>query len=571
MDGVSNVQRVISGSYIDAPDGAAVTANTLTVTTGGLTPALNGSYANQSTIDPKIAYKIGSFTVSAGTAEDINLTDFNIDFDATSDTSEPASGDLYNLYLKYGPTSNMVTTSIKGAITETANSWSVNYTVKAGETIYVDVYADIDAAITTGEIIQVSFDANGTAAKSGTTPATSEVAGQTVTIAAGSFSEFNDDHPVAAVAHGNQEITVAKYRFSASNENYTIKEMTTEVASATAAGLVNQVRLYDGSSLLASTVYDEGTNTLATWTGLAIPVSSNATKILTVKYLLNSVGVGAGTSQTDAANQLYSVRILDSNGADTTEADTNAADSSGTASWTANSIVGNSQYIFASVPTVNPVDLTNSTLVNGQATDLYKFTVTSTGGSLAVKQFKLTTAWSDGGTADTLEVESLKLYKNGADITTSVTMVDEDGNTVESTSGLLEADEDLVVTWATEDTVAAGETVTYVVRGTPQSFRATGSDTVGDSVSFYLAQDAATNGSSVYLNDETDIGAGQSEIMELFTSAAANTSDGTAAEFIWSDISAASHASAANSTSTGDWHNGFLVKNLDLAGETWTK
>jgi hypothetical protein len=218
------------------------------------------------------------------------------------------------------------------------------------------------------------------------------------------------------------------------------------------------------------------------------------------------------------------------------------------------------------------VDQSNSTLVNGSPEDLYSFTVkANANGSVAVKQFKLTVTWSDGGTADTLELESLKLYKDGVNISSSVTMVDEDGNDVEGTSGLLEDDSRLVVTWATEDAISAGGSTTYTVRATPQSFRLTGTDTVGDSVSMFLAQDATHNGTSVFLNDETDIAAGQSEIMELFTSAAANTSDGTAAELVWSDKNSSAHASAANASSTGDWANGYLMLNLDLDSETWTK
>ncbi|MBI5370085.1 hypothetical protein HZA85_02780 [Candidatus Uhrbacteria bacterium] len=572
MNNLNNVQRMTSGSYIDAPDGTAVPANTLTIRTAALSVARNGSYANQTTIDPKTAYKIGSFSATAGTTESVNLTDFAVDFDgtdtATSDTSEPAAGDMYNLYVKYGPANNMITTSTKGAISETSNSWSINYELKPGETIYFDVYADIDTAISTGEVIQTAFDVNGTGSKSGSSPSTSKQAGQTVTITAGTFTEFNDDQPVAALVAANQEVVAAKYRFSATNDDYLIKEMTTSVASATASALVNAVRLYDGNILVSSTVYDENSLTRATWTGLSIPVKANVSKILTVKYLLNSAGVGAGTSQTDVANMLYSVKFTDTNGTETTE----------TSGSEFSSVNGNAQYAFASIPTVSAVDLTNSAIVNGQAMDLYKFTVSAhSAGNLAVKQFKLTTTWSDGRSDDTLTVTSLKFYKNGADVTSSVTIVDEDGNDVK-TSGFTEADEDLVVTFSSEDTVSAGETVTYVVRGTPSAFATVApTSTQTDSVSFYLAQDAAacTKGTATdpgcFINDETDQASGQSEIMELFTSAAANTSDGTAAEFIWSDVSAASHASAANASSTGDWHNGFLVKNLDLGAETWSK
>ncbi|MBM5789824.1 hypothetical protein FJZ23_01925 [Candidatus Parcubacteria bacterium] len=578
MTATSNVQRMTSGSYTSSPT-SAVIANTLSVNAGtaALTVARNNAYASQTTVDPKTNYKIGSFTVTAGTAEGVNLTDINVDLD--TDTSA-ATTDLFNLYLKYGPSNNLTTTSTKGSVAETGNSWSINYALKAGETIYVDVYADIDSAISAAETVIAVVDVNGTTMLSSVAPTTAEVSGQTVTIGTGDMSIFNDDHPVSAVIYDNQEVTVAKYRVSASNESFTIKELKTSVGSAAAAGAISEVRLYDGSSMLASTVLDEADDTNATagtagtFTGLNIAVASNASKTLTLKYALAVVGPGGATSQTDLRNELERIKAADSNGVETTRANTVAADDSNApdaVTWADASVIGNNQFVFASIPTLNHVDLTNSTLVNGQATDLYKFSVASSGGSLSVKQFKLTVAWTDGGTADTLEVESLKLYKNGADITSSVTMVDEDGNSVTGTNGLLESDEDLVVTWTTEDTISEGETVTYTVRGTPQGFRLTGADTVGDSVSLFLAQDSATNGTSVFINDETDQAAGQSEIMELFTSAAANVSDGTAAEFIWSDLSVAAHASAANASSTGDWHNGFLVRNLDLTGETWTK
>jgi hypothetical protein len=249
-----------------------------------------------------------------------------------------------------------------------------------------------------------------------------------------------------------------------------------------------------------------------------------------------------------------------------------AYDSSGTLYTTAAGYTtdrdGNALFVFKSIPTVSLVDLTNSTLSNGQATDLYKFTVTAgSNGSIALKQFKLAINWTDGGTADTLEVESLKLYKNGSNIT-ALTMVDEDANTVTSTSGLLEGDGTLVTTFNDEDVIAAGETVTYVVRGTPQGFRTVGADTSGDSISMYLPSDASSNSTSVFLNQATG---GQTEISQLFTSAASAGQSGTAANFIWSDVSAQSHVGSSNASSTGDWHNGYLVLNLDLSAETWSK
>ncbi len=556
MDTTSNVQRMTSGSYIDAPDGSAVTANTLTVAAASLTVAKTGSYANQTITDPKTAYKVGSYTATAGTNEGINLTDIVVEVDGTI----TAASELFNMYVMYGPTADMITGSTKGTVAATSNTWSINYALEAGETIYVNVYVDVDSSADSTDTIITGMDVNGTSMLSGTSPSTSEVAGQTISIADGSFSEFNDDHPVATMTAASQEVTVAKYRFSTANESYTIKELKTSTESATAAGLVSAVNLYDGSTLVGTTIFDEDSGTSGTFTGLTISVPADTSKTLTLKYQLTDVGTGAGTSQTDVKNTLESVKFSDSNGTESTEVN-------GTA-WTTDTIIGKSLYVFKSIPTVSQTDLTNSTLVNGQATDLYKFTVTANAnGSIGLKQFKLTTAWSDGGSTDTLEVESLKLYKNGSDITASVVIQDQDGASIESTSGLLESDSDLVVTWDTEDSISAGETVTYTVRGTPQGFRLTGSDTVGDSVSFYLAEDSATNGTSVYLN----VGDTTTSVIELFTSASGGEAASTEHELLWSDNSASAHSSTVGTASTGDWHNGFLVDNLDLASETWTK
>lgn len=562
----SNVQQMTSGSYLSRPS-SDVAANQLTVAAGGLTVSKNTSYSDQTTVDPKTAYKVGSFTVSASTVEDINLTSFSLDFD--TDTSG-ATTDLYNLYLMYGPTANMVTSTVKGSVAETNNSWNINYPLKKGEVIYVDVYADIDSAISDAETIISRLTVLGTAALSGASQTPSELAGQTITISTGAFTEFNDDHPVAGIAFGNQEITVAKYRMSSTNEAYTIKELTTSVASATAAGLVTEVRLYDGSSLVASTVYDESSNTRATWTGLSLPIAANTSKVLTVKYMLNQVGSSYGASQTNVANTLYSVKFADSNGVETTE-------TSGVAFSAVN---GNAQYIYKAIPTVTQIDLTNSTIVNGQAIDLYKFTVSASGGSVALKQLKFPISFTDVD-ADTLEVDTLKLYKNGQDVSTNSTAVviqSQAGTDIEGATGVGDAtftggsdDTTIVVIWDTnEETIASGETVTYTLRGTPRGFDADGDTGEEDYFTIYLAGDtSAHNGSDVCLADS-----GSGDIWELDAVesgvCAATESGNSAYNFIWSDVSGNGHAGSTE-TGAADWANGYLVKNLDLSGETWSK
>ena len=556
----SNVLRRTSGSYTTYP-AADVAANTLTVAQGSLTVAKNTSYANQSLVAPKTAYKMGSFTIASSTTEIVNITQFDVDW-TTADAAD-ASEDLTNLYIEYGPTASLTTSSIKGTVTDSDNTWSVNYALAASSTIYVNVYSSVPTSSTNGDATADTFRPSLTITAQGAGSAAdasaSAVTGQTITSTTGSFAQAEDSMPAAKVAAANQEVETAKFRFTSTNETYTIKEVTVSVASATVAGVIGTAKLYDGSTLLGSAAFDQSSNTRAliyVTGGLEVPY--NTYKTLTVKHSLNDVGTGAATSQQDVATTLYSVKYADSTGVETTA--------------TPSGLAGNAVYVYKSIPTATIVDLTNGDLSNGNAQEIYKFTVAAaSNSSIALKQIKLNITWSDGGTADTLEVESLKFYKNGTDISSSVTIVDEDGNSVTSTSGLLEGDDTCVITFtSTEDTISAGSSVTYAVKGTPTGFRVLGAtDTARDSVALYLKGDAAHNGTSIYLNDETDIASGQSEIIELFTSAAASSSDGTAANFIWSDMSSISHTYDINASSSGDWANGYLVLNLDLDSESW--
>ena len=88
--------------------------------------------------------------------------------------------------------------------------------------------------------------------------------------------------------------------------------------------------------------------------------------------------------------------------------------------------------------------------------------------------------------------------------------------------------------------------------------------TSSDSVSFSLTADATT--AKMFVKTAS------SGISQL-----ASAADGTGAEnanFIWSDVSGATDGSAhsdVSGSSSNDWANGYLVLNLDLPGETWSK
>ena len=565
IDGSSattNVFQKTTLGYIARPS-ADVSGNQLTVKSGALTVLKNSSYAAQTVVVPKTAYKVGSWTVSSNTTESVDLTSFSADFAGAGDDNGAAvaTDDYSNLYIEYGLLGGTMSTSTTKSTVSTTNSFSVSMNLAAGKTVVVNAYADVASTASVGvdgaDWIIGNLDVTGNATGAGPISETDK-AGQKITFFnAGTFTPALDgSSPVDFVAAGNQTVTVAKYRLSSINEPYTLKEMKVALTHANVIGSVNRVELYDGTTLLGSSVFDQAAGLEALVTGMSLPIPVNSYKVITAKLVLNQIGTGAGATNANLFLVCNSIK---------------KADSQGVQSTTTPTLTGNDVYVFKAVPVLNAVDLTNSSIVNGNISDLYKFTVTASGGDVAIKQFALNTVWSDGnGDDDTLTVLAPKFYKNGTQVT-AVVIQDEDGNDVSAT-GFAESDSKLYVTFTNEDVVASGETVTYSVKGTPSAFATVAPTTTQtDSVSFSLVADAVgteTNGLRTfrYMN----AGTAQTTIKKLFTS---GTADGgaTVPNFLWSDNSSSAHTDAVGATASPDWTNGYLILNLDLATEVWSK
>ena len=553
VSGTSNAVRQDSLGYLSVP-ASTVVGQTYTVKTASATLLKNTSYANQTVNIPQTGYKLGSWNITAGTAEDLNVNTVAVDFTSVTNATF-AAADLTNVQIKVG---NSVST-IYSTVSATGNTFSIPTTViPKGTSVAVEVWVNIlSGAIDAADSIKATATVSGNSAVSGTAVTTSAVDGQTITYNTGTFTiSVDGSSPVARAVSGNQEVTAGVFKFQASNDNFTVKEFDVSVASATVAGSVAMVKVYDGATLVASLPFtgsdaDSGSNNMASFTGLNWIVPTGQSKLLTVKLMLNTIGQGAGSSAQNAAVQLDRVRYQSSAGAVTTSA----------TDYNANALL-----VYKAVPTVASVAVsTAAKVVNGTARELYKFTISAPAASvsangIAVKQIRLPVTWNDGGAAgDALEVESLRLLLDGSDITTSdVTLQDQAGNTVESTSGLLKADSYLVISWdaSKELAVGAGQTRTVTVRGTPQGFNSLdGETTPTDSVGFALLSDtAAQTASHTYLNGISGI----TTIWGLHDSAAA-TGSGEVHNFIWSDISANPHLVSENATSSADWTNGYKI------------
>ena len=528
-----------SASTIDAP-ASDVNGNTLTVAQGGLTLSTYTAYTAQSVVAPLSAFKLAHFTLTASTTEAVNVTNINVTLDEVSSYTS-------NLYVVYGTQ----TTTVKPTVSA-SNDWAINYSLPAGTTIDVMVYGDVSSDAS-GATQTLTSLISGTTASSAVSADSAAATSAALTYTSGAFATATVTPPDNQIVAGNQSVVSGTFKFTSSYEAYTISELRFTANSNSAA--IVSASLKDGATVLATVPYDN-VNSYFNFTGLNVAIPASTSKSLTLVWNLSIPSYAASTSDVDTKAAMTYVKYSDPNGTVSTDANTRTA---------------NSTIVYKSIPTLALVDLTNSALVNAGAQDLYKFTIAApTQGPVAIKQFKIALAWSDGGGAgDSLELESIKLLRNGTDITSSVTISDEDGSSVESTTGVTEGDSTIVVTWdgTTEDEVSEDGLVTYTIRGTPQGFNVVDASTASntDTVSLDFTPDTAAQTATFnFINvDSPTVGS----IVGLWSSATANAS-ATDHNLIWSDQTSIAH-SASTTAGTGDWSNSYLV--TDIGAEAWTK
>jgi hypothetical protein len=129
---------------------------------------------------------------------------------------------------------------------------------------------------------------------------------------------------------------------------------------------------------------------------------------------------------------------------------------------------------------------------------------------------------------------------------------------LESTTTSVSSDDGastVVVTFNTEETITAGTTHTYSLKGLLNNFLASSSG--NDSVATNMLTDSSSNGTLasplVYPYYTTGT------IYQLASQAANGGSDATNFSIIWSDNSATSHSDAITSSGSNDFINGYLL------------
>jgi len=543
---LNNAYGLVSYSTLDVP-ASTVSGNTVTVASGSLSLSKYTAYTNQSTVVPQTAYKLAHFTLTASTTEAVNINTIYVYFNYVS-------ANVSNFYVKVGNNTTSVKSAPTSGTSRSADSWSVNYSIPAGTTVDVMVYADIDSnaagTATTGVYMTGTTASSAAAVTAG--KADDATTGQTITFTSGTWSSAVDGStPLNQIVAGGQVVTAAKFKLTAANDSYTVKEARFTVADDATSAAINNLIIKDGTTVLKTVPYDSTTSYFNV-TGLNLLVPANTSKVITVDLDLATPSTD-GTTVTTAKNAAVTMSYL------------KIANSQGTESTPSTSKAGNYLYVFKSVPTftVGTVGSQGANLSAGGTVSLYNFTAAADSkGPVALKQLKFTASVTDAGTAGTVYLDTLKFFRGSTDITSSVTIQDTDGDSLESTTSTVSgSSKTVIVTFDTEEQIPAGSSYSYTLKGTAHGFAT--SSTGNDSVSVSMPTDSTPAGASAGSAHDHfyTYGSANTGVQTLAT--AADGTGTTAANVIWSDNSATDHDYTYNSSSA-DWFNGYLVLNLPL-------
>ncbi len=368
------------------------------------------------------------------------------------------------------------------------NTWSVSELLAKNASMVVEVWGNIGTfTVADGNDTMISsLLVSGTTTNSGQTVNTNTnnvLAGQTLTAAsAGTIvSAVDASTPVSKLVVAGSTTPVAAYKFTTTNDSYTITEV---VVTATPGGstVIGNVVLKDGATVVATKPL---AGTTATFSNLSVAVNANASKTLTAEVQLGSIGFGAGTSGADVKLTLDSFKASSSQGVETTNGTDRA---------------GNAMYAYMSIPTVTNVALPTTILGGAGTRTIAKFTVAADTNPVAWKKI------------------IFSVSKSSAPVLTLATVWDTSTNTqvagtpTLTTVGNGNATGSIAFVATTEQQVSVGAPKTYELRVT-----------------------LASGGASDYV--ATNIAQGTTYVAP----AAYATVAGTGATFVWTDMSAQSH------------------------------
>jgi hypothetical protein len=495
-----------------------VEGNSRTVTSSSLTATKYSGYGNQTIVAGANNARIGSFTISAGSTEGVNVNTIVVDF------SSAVTSTLTDLRLV--DNSNGAQIGSTKTSPSTSNTFSTNVALAKSQTKTIDVYANIQSGANAGALgggITLDTSTGGTGASTGQSVTIgSDVSLQTITVGSGTLTVSRDPGtPVNAnVIAGATMVHVGKFDFDAQNSSYTVQELRVKIPADAATSVSNVTLKYKNSAGVEQTVSQAlalssggQTHATATFTGLTffVPLNDSADVDVYVDVPTTTSGAKSGAAVSVTLDADEGFKAIDGAGTqDTTLASSDVSSNSSSGYGT--------KYAKKSVPVLARLSTGYTANTVSTGTGLYRFTVTAdAAGSIEWREISFTVTTSgDAGTRFT----SFELY----DVTGTATQI---GSTVTAlAASTLQFCPGSSCTIGEAEQIGAGSSKTYEIRSTVSDWDS------GDSVAISFAED---------------------------TSAIANTTAVlVSGNMTWSDRSAASHA-----TTTSDWTNGYLVKDMD--------
>jgi hypothetical protein len=216
--------------------GQTIPATTaITIATGQMVVAKNGAYTNQ-TVSPSTAnVKIGSYTIqNQSSSEAVRVTNFALALTTDGSTALTATQFANFTNVKTSETSGNAATPQNGAA---SLNFSPDFTVAAGATKTVDVYADIGTA---SQGVQTTLAVTAYGASSNVSVSSSAVTGQLMSVSTGSVSaptfiaSSSTTPQYIATAASATDASKQTFQFTATNGAGTLQNLKFAVVNSSA-------------------------------------------------------------------------------------------------------------------------------------------------------------------------------------------------------------------------------------------------------------------------------------------------------------------------------------------------
>ncbi len=532
--GSSNGQGQKSLTSINIPT-ADVAGNTVTISSSTLTLTKYSGYGNQTMIAGTNNAKLGSFTLSTGATEGVNVNTLTVALSA----NEAAT--ITDLILKDNATGVQIGTT--KAAPSTSNAFSVNVSMDASVTKTINIYGNIKSGSNAGTWI-ANIDAAGTGLVTGNTIDADALDLQTITLSTAVLTaavNTGSTPDAANVIAGASSVKVGSFRFTSQYSPYTVQEIKVKVPANAATSVTTVTLKYkdaagalqSASQALALSTGSQ-THATATYTGLSFYVPENTDADLDVYVGIPTVASGAssGSAISVVLDGDEGFKAIDSSGTSDTSL-TSATTDLNSAATTGKGTM----YPRRSIATLSAVALDSTNLAAGSSQVLGRVKVTAdAAGDVSWKKLAFTV---NKTAAITIGATTTVALYNSANTQITGTFATTTGGQSEKTQSFSTSDTSgiLVFEATSEEQIAAGSSGTYELRGTVGGIAA-GANSVSVSV-------AAPNTSATtvaYATIHTAVG-------------------DTGESFVWSDRSS---ITTVHSEVTLDWTHDYLVKTLPL-------